>query len=329
MGMVEWVWDLYGMGGLLKVADLKRGPNFDEQEMERLMIVGLWNAPYFSIEVHHGGTFALRPTKVYVGGKVQTVHGLDTKYISLLQLEAMAQQLGYDSFVTFYYTIPGYNLDVGLLPINNDQRVLSMLKNMDHKRTVVTYLEQVGGVGSSSIKAHDIDSIMPLNSQLGSSNLPIDIEVDDDDFDVMPTVVGDGKIDVHVDDSGVGDKICDSTEVPEEGVENDSSTDDNMYYSDHSYMEQDDDDLYETYVDDDVEFVGVRESAEEEEYQFGEDGNDIILSVDDSKYDSDNSYYTSSDEENFHRRKHHFKQFRSETDMEDPQFKVGMLFSTP
>ncbi|KAI8532478.1 hypothetical protein RHMOL_Rhmol11G0217700 [Rhododendron molle] len=44
MGMVEWVWDLYGMGRLLEAADLKLGPDFDEGEMERLMIVGLWCA---------------------------------------------------------------------------------------------------------------------------------------------------------------------------------------------------------------------------------------------------------------------------------------------
>ncbi|KAH7833462.1 hypothetical protein Vadar_014080 [Vaccinium darrowii] len=44
MGMVEWVWDLYGMGRLLEAADPKIGPDFDEQEMERLMIVGLWCA---------------------------------------------------------------------------------------------------------------------------------------------------------------------------------------------------------------------------------------------------------------------------------------------
>ncbi|KAA8536358.1 hypothetical protein F0562_028836 [Nyssa sinensis] len=42
--MVEWVWNLYGMGKLLEAADPKLGANFDEEEMERLMIVGLWCA---------------------------------------------------------------------------------------------------------------------------------------------------------------------------------------------------------------------------------------------------------------------------------------------
>ncbi|KAA8545683.1 hypothetical protein F0562_020866 [Nyssa sinensis] len=42
--LVEWVWDLYGMGKLLEAADPKLCVDFDKQEMERLMIVGLWCA---------------------------------------------------------------------------------------------------------------------------------------------------------------------------------------------------------------------------------------------------------------------------------------------
>ncbi|XP_019168941.1 PREDICTED: L-type lectin-domain containing receptor kinase IX.1-like [Ipomoea nil] len=42
--LVEWVWDLYGMGKLLQGADPKLGRNFDEEEMERLMMIGLWCA---------------------------------------------------------------------------------------------------------------------------------------------------------------------------------------------------------------------------------------------------------------------------------------------
>ncbi|XP_058191407.1 L-type lectin-domain containing receptor kinase IX.1-like, partial [Rhododendron vialii] len=44
MRMVEWVWDLYGMGRLLEAVDAKLGTNFVERELERLMIVGLWCA---------------------------------------------------------------------------------------------------------------------------------------------------------------------------------------------------------------------------------------------------------------------------------------------
>ncbi|GFY89457.1 concanavalin A-like lectin protein kinase family protein [Actinidia rufa] len=44
INMVEWVWSLYGFGKLIEAADPKLGGDFDEQEMERLMIVGLWCA---------------------------------------------------------------------------------------------------------------------------------------------------------------------------------------------------------------------------------------------------------------------------------------------
>ncbi|KAL6347592.1 hypothetical protein AAG906_026118 [Vitis piasezkii] len=41
---VEWVWDLYGVGKLLEAADPRLSTDFDEQQVERLMIVGLWCA---------------------------------------------------------------------------------------------------------------------------------------------------------------------------------------------------------------------------------------------------------------------------------------------
>ncbi|XP_058191310.1 L-type lectin-domain containing receptor kinase IX.1-like isoform X2 [Rhododendron vialii] len=44
MRLVEWVSDLYGMGRLFEAVDAKLGSDFDEQETEHLMIVGLWCA---------------------------------------------------------------------------------------------------------------------------------------------------------------------------------------------------------------------------------------------------------------------------------------------
>lgn len=42
VSMVEWVWELYGVGMLLEGADPKLSADFDKEEMEHLMIVGLW-----------------------------------------------------------------------------------------------------------------------------------------------------------------------------------------------------------------------------------------------------------------------------------------------
>ena len=50
--MVEWVWNLYGIGKFLEVADPKLCGVLNEQEMERLMIVGLWCAHPHSMLRH-------------------------------------------------------------------------------------------------------------------------------------------------------------------------------------------------------------------------------------------------------------------------------------
>ncbi|KAK6945843.1 Legume lectin domain [Dillenia turbinata] len=42
--LVEWVWELYGIQNLKEAADPKLREEFDEKQMERLIIVGLWCA---------------------------------------------------------------------------------------------------------------------------------------------------------------------------------------------------------------------------------------------------------------------------------------------
>ncbi|KAL3843801.1 hypothetical protein ACJIZ3_001204 [Penstemon smallii] len=44
VNLVEWIWSLYGMEKLLEAGDPQLGEDFNEEEMERLMIVGLWCA---------------------------------------------------------------------------------------------------------------------------------------------------------------------------------------------------------------------------------------------------------------------------------------------
>ncbi|PRQ31172.1 putative protein kinase RLK-Pelle-L-LEC family [Rosa chinensis] len=44
INMVEWVWELYGEGKIVEAADPKLCEEFDEKQMECLMMVGLWCA---------------------------------------------------------------------------------------------------------------------------------------------------------------------------------------------------------------------------------------------------------------------------------------------
>jgi serine/threonine protein kinase len=43
-GLIEWVWDHYGRGELFVAMDGNLLKNFDEKQVECLMIVGLWSA---------------------------------------------------------------------------------------------------------------------------------------------------------------------------------------------------------------------------------------------------------------------------------------------
>ncbi|KAF3792089.1 L-type lectin-domain containing receptor kinase IX-1 [Nymphaea thermarum] len=40
--LVEWIWELYGVGSLLTAVHERLRSEFDQQEMERMMVVGLW-----------------------------------------------------------------------------------------------------------------------------------------------------------------------------------------------------------------------------------------------------------------------------------------------
>jgi hypothetical protein len=42
--LAEWVWDLYGQGGVLDAVDQRLGGHYDEAEAQRVMVVGLWCA---------------------------------------------------------------------------------------------------------------------------------------------------------------------------------------------------------------------------------------------------------------------------------------------
>lgn len=44
VNLVEWVWELYGAGILTEAVDPKLCGDFDEKQIECLMIVGLWCA---------------------------------------------------------------------------------------------------------------------------------------------------------------------------------------------------------------------------------------------------------------------------------------------
>ncbi|KAH7863894.1 hypothetical protein Vadar_023144 [Vaccinium darrowii] len=192
----------------------------------------------------------------------------------MLELDAMAQKLGYAPPVAFYYKRRSSNLNNGLIPITCDKEAYGMLDFMDTERNIV-----VSWFFESNVEV--LDDVDP---QVVDDNVKIEEEVEDD---------------------------------------SDSSTE-SVYYNDHSYLE--DDGLYEAYVENETKFVGFPEDRRANVEHFDDQRE---LSDGDDKCDSENSFYSSSNLETEGRRKGPFKNFRSETDMEDPKFNIGMYVSTP
>lgn len=70
--LAEWVWDLYGQGGVLEAVDQRLDGHYDKAEAERVMVVGLWCA-------HPDPT--ARPS---IRTAMATLHSKDAKQLPLL-----------------------------------------------------------------------------------------------------------------------------------------------------------------------------------------------------------------------------------------------------
>lgn len=294
----------------------------------------------FSIEVHHGGAFTLKPRKVYSGGKIDTVNGLNSDYLSMLELDGLVEQLGYAPNVLLYCKKPNCSLDNGLVPIRCDKDAYGMLDLLHKDRTIVLYFEHVRGldpiesqVGSSKTS---VTQAQVMESQVGSSKNSV-AQAQVIDLDVEPQVdLWPATLESHVQvfeegnmeqGNGLDDvNIEDVNQVDMEDANSDSSSE-SMYYSDHSYQEGDDDRLYDTFIDQNEEFVGFPDIDERNPHVEPIDDQGQ-LSDGDPKYDSDYSFYSSSDEETDRRPKPPFKTFKPEADMEDPRFTRGQYFNS-
>ncbi|KAK1385914.1 Serine/threonine protein kinase/TGF-beta stimulated factor [Heracleum sosnowskyi] len=98
MSLLQWVWSLYGTGELLQAADPKLCGEYCEEEVQRLMIVGLWCA---------------HPDKTFRPSIRQAIHALN--------LEAPLPILPPTMPVATYY--PPLNMSVAALAIAYGQTI--------------------------------------------------------------------------------------------------------------------------------------------------------------------------------------------------------------
>ena len=114
------------------------------------------------------------------------------------------------------------------------------------------------------------------------------------------------------------DEVVDETE--------DSSSEGEFFYDEYSVS--DDDALYDNYVDANEEWIGVKSNAEKDKGV--EEENIIVNDVEgeENVCDDDMGALDSGNEEESNRDKPRYPQFVANTDMVNPQFSVGLLFTS-
>ena len=93
--------------------------------------------------VHHGGYFSKAPGREYIKGKINYFDLVDCDDLSVLEVDNMMLELGYDGEEAMYYHFmkPKTDLDFGLEPLGNDQDILNLLKYTTRYKLIKLYIE--------------------------------------------------------------------------------------------------------------------------------------------------------------------------------------------
>ncbi|KAE9461761.1 hypothetical protein C3L33_06323, partial [Rhododendron williamsianum] len=229
-------------------------------------------------------------TRRYVGGKVAFFDWVDTDYMGMIELKDMVKELNLFGSMTYHYKVPARDLYHGFRHLEDDSDCIEMVKWVKLSKTIEVYIENHCNFSNE-------------NQHL-STAVVIEEEDGDEDWD------GDGDGDVN---QGDGD---------EDYTHSGDDTTDLDEFVDSEADESEDDRLFDIHVDKNVEWGGLSMGKGKEPMSTKTNDNEDS----DAEGQSDElvSLYGSSDEE---AREEH-DQFNPNTDMADPKFKVGMIFST-
>nr|KAJ0226847.1 hypothetical protein LSAT_V11C100030570 [Lactuca sativa] len=98
---------------------------------------------YFTLKIHYSSIFTKALGRKYIDGNVAYADDVDTDLFLVHELDDMVQELGYKTEETLYYyfRIPEYPLEYGLMPLGKDQYVLKMVSYIPKHRLIRVYIE--------------------------------------------------------------------------------------------------------------------------------------------------------------------------------------------
>ncbi|KAL4560423.1 hypothetical protein LXL04_032574 [Taraxacum kok-saghyz] len=112
---------------------------------------------YFTLKLHYGGVFTKVPGRKYKNGNVAYFDFVDIDLFSVHNINEMVRDIGYLTETHLFYQDckPNICLDYGLMPLGNDQDVLTMTAYIPRHREISVYIEtgQVSQVINPQVEA--------------------------------------------------------------------------------------------------------------------------------------------------------------------------------
>ncbi|KAG8381171.1 hypothetical protein BUALT_Bualt06G0094600 [Buddleja alternifolia] len=208
---------------------------------------------------------------VYVGGDIDYMDYCHPEFMSLCELDKIMGKIGLVELFWYYFVKRGCDFNSGLWYLLNDQDAMDMVEMGAKKRKIDLYVVQLSFTGLlKGREGGDVD-IGTESSGGGESSKPEDIDTD------------------------FGTKYMDGIDVTESGrVKMMIPVMEIFFYDTDCDLSDDDNILYEKYVDGDVEFTAGKEKLKE----VGSDGEGVTENI----------------------------RFNPKTNNHDPKFRNGTVF---
>lgn len=253
----------------------------------------------FSIKLFHGGVWTENP-KRYNSGFVEYFDFCNVDEMSLLELFEMVKECGGFGCNELWYKDPGTDIEKGLFKLETDTDVMIMCSPLPKCKFVEIYSTCITLLSQENTQANS-----QQNTEQNTQDLR-NVEVDLVDDQPVNGGKSDFEQSTHTNHTEDYDMVY--------GSDSGSDSDD-TFYSDHSNLDESDDDL--------IFDVNVDKTISDEE---------DMLDNPDEGHESDNStVYAGSDEEitvgnSTDDEQEDYPIFNEYVDMDIPEFKIGMCF---
>jgi hypothetical protein len=260
----------------------------------------------FSLSIEHGGLFCgMGKNLQYAAGNADWFDHCSIDTFSRLWIDDFLGQLGVviDS-TTFLYWSPTGGLDQGLVCIQSDADILAMTASLQGQERKELYVLVDHSNFLQVARPENIVAWEPPADRDGPGEREPPADDNDPPVERVPVIVREPPLKRRRD----GDEGCSSAVTNEEGC--DEETDSEFYDSDYD-AEDGDDDIFDAHVDKEVNDHNEHQEIVEQEDDAGLENEDIAL--------------TSEQKLEL---KYKFSYFNPEVDINDPQFKIGMIFDS-